>query len=324
MIEIPGYAFMSIKPIDRGVSGDRKYRVVTSDGYALLLRVSDPSQYDNKKTVFDALKRVEALGVPISRPVDFGFTADGDVYQLLTWCSGSTADAVLPTLTQSDQYALGIQAGKILRTLHTLPTPDGVADWYTRYAGKNDERIDSYLTCGVKIDGGDVLYDYYQQNRHRLRDRPQCFNHGDYHADNLMVSDALELSVIDWDLYDDNLYGDPWWEFNRILHTELIPSFATGMLRGYFCGDPPEEFWRVLAVYLTSGVLMLVSWGVYVQPDCLDECKQTAANVLQWYNGMQNFIPAWYLAMPAVDCQNLRDVADVGQLECVITHGILH
>ena len=44
----------------------------------------------------------------------------------------------------------------------------------------------------------------------------QCFHHGDWHTENLLLSEDGRLSVIDWELLDYDNYGDPWEEFNRI------------------------------------------------------------------------------------------------------------
>lgn len=100
--------------------------------------------------------------------------------------------------------------------------------------------------------------------------------------------------VVDWDLID-SLYGDPWSEFNRILLANLVPYFTTGQIRGYFNGEPPEEFWRILALYLSTGALVLVSWAVYVEPSCRDESIQTANNIMNWFDEMRNPVPKWYL-----------------------------
>jgi serine/threonine-protein kinase len=296
MINIPGYKFVEVTPIEKGVSGDKKYRVDTTDGCTMLLRVSDISEYERKKTMYDIMKRVAVLGVPMSQPIDFGICGDEkSIYQLLSWCDGDTADVLLPKMSKIEQYKLGLKSGEALRLIHTIPAPDDLENWYDRFFNKNDKRVKAFHDCGIKIDGSDLMLSYYEQNKHLLHARPQCFNHGDYHCDNLMVSDSLVISVIDWDLYDDNLYGDPWAEFMRILNADVIPHFTTGLIRGYFDGEPSEDFWRLLMFYFSAGALQLVSWAVYVEPKFLDECIQTATNVLLWYNGMQNIIPTWYL-----------------------------
>jgi aminoglycoside phosphotransferase (APT) family kinase protein len=289
-------SFVTLEPIHQGVSGDEKYRVETADGQRFLLRISGIESYERKKTMYDMMARTASLGVSMSRPVDFGICNGGkNVYQLLSWCEGVTADELLPTLSEPEQYALGIKAGRNLRLIHTIQAPEGTKDWYGRFLRVNDKRLGAFIHCGVPIDGSDAILAYYQENRHLLRGRPQCFLHGDYHTGNLLVSEGRELAVVDWDLLD-SLYGDPWSEFNRIsMGTNFIPHFASGLLHGYFHGEPPEEFWKIFALYLSTGALLLVSWAVYVEPGCLEECKQIASNVVRWFDGMRNIVPVWYL-----------------------------
>lgn len=295
--DIPGCdSFIKIEPIEKGVSGDKKYRVEKIDGQCLLLRISDVEYYQRKKTMYDMMQRVAKLGVSMSRPVDFGVCNSGrNVYQLLSWCDGETADVVLPNLSENEQYAIGVKAGKNLKMIHSISAPDSIEDWYDRFNKINDGRIKSFFNCGVTVEGSDSILAFYEENRYLLRGRPQCFIHGDYHNDNILVSEDLKIAIVDWDLLD-SLYGDPWSEFNRIsMSTNFVPHFTTGLLHGYFGGEPPVEFWRVLALYLSTGALSLVSWAVYVEPGCLEECKQIAANVIRWYDGMSNVVPTWYI-----------------------------
>lgn len=88
--------FCRFEPIGKGLSGDEKFAVETADGRKFLLRISDISQYERKKTMFDMMARVAALGVPMPNPVDFGTCNEGrSVYQLLTWCEGEELEPIL-------------------------------------------------------------------------------------------------------------------------------------------------------------------------------------------------------------------------------------
>ena len=58
------YAFVTRQPIDKGWSNDEKYRVTDEQGNTFLLRVSPMEQYDGKKSEYDLMRRVAALGVP--------------------------------------------------------------------------------------------------------------------------------------------------------------------------------------------------------------------------------------------------------------------
>lgn len=90
-------------PIEKGWSADRKYRVQLRDGKACLLRVSDLKEYDKKKREFELMEHIAALGVPMCRPVEFGICDEG-VYSLLEWIDGEDAEAVIPELSEDEQY----------------------------------------------------------------------------------------------------------------------------------------------------------------------------------------------------------------------------
>ena len=217
------------------------------------------------------------------------------VYQLLTWCDGENLETILPMLPQTKQYAVGLKAGEILRRIHSIPAPDKLEDWSVRYCSQNDGRINAFSDCGIQIEYSEAILRYIQDNKNLLRNRPQCFHHGDYHTGNLMMTSDGDLSVIDWELLDYDNHADPWEEFNRIGNSKVLPHFTTGLIRGYFDGEPPEEFWRLLALYLSSGALMLVSWAFYLQNDQLEYAIQHAKEILQWYDNMRNPVPAWFI-----------------------------
>ena len=141
----PGYDhFSEIIPISKGMSSDKKYRIITADGADMLLRVADIAEQTKKKTEFDFLQQVCALGVPACLPVDFGICNNGkSVYQLVTWVEGEEVERALPHLSEAQQYDLGLQAGKALRLVHSLPAP-AIAHWESRYFSIIDKRLESF------------------------------------------------------------------------------------------------------------------------------------------------------------------------------------
>lgn len=213
----------------------------------------------------------------------------------MTWCEGENLERVLSTLQKAEQYALGIKAGEILKLIHSIPVLQDFDDWSFRYYNQNDSRIKSFKNCGIQIEGSEEILKFIENNKHLLRNRPQCFNHGDFHTGNLMISSSGDLTVIDWEMLDFDNHADPWSEFNRIGLSDIQPYFTTGLIRGYFNGEPPIDFWRLLAFYLSAGSLMLVSWAYYLQQDQLDFAVQQVKNVLNWFDNMQCVLPNWYI-----------------------------
>lgn len=286
--------FTKIELVDKGWSSDKKYYIETTEGKRLLLRVSDIGEYERKKAEYEIMERVEALGVPMSQPIDFGTCDDGkSVYSLLTWCDGEDAEILLPTLPETEQYALGLKAGEILRIMHSIPAPDNSEDWSSYFNRKTDAKIEKYQECGIKIDGDDKIIEYIEDNRHLLQCRPQCYQHGDYHVGNMIISPENKLSIIDFNRPD---YGEPWEEFNRIVWSAAVsPHFATGQLNGYFEGKPPMDFFKLMAFYISGNALGSVHWAIPFGEEEIAVMLNQAKDVLSWFDNMRNPIPTWYL-----------------------------
>ncbi|MFD2115396.1 aminoglycoside phosphotransferase family protein [Paenibacillus yanchengensis] len=207
--------FVKVEQIDKGWSNDKKYYIETIDGRKLLLRVANISEYSRKKVEFELMQQVVTLGVAMSEPLDFGICHNGEsVYSLFTWCDGEDAEVVIPHLSETEQYVLGVRSGEILREIHSIPAPKEQEEWSSSFNRKTNNKIEKYNACGISFDGDDKIISYIESNRHLLRGRPQCFQHGDYHTGNMVISSDNALSIIDFNRLD---YGDPWEEFNRIV-----------------------------------------------------------------------------------------------------------
>lgn len=286
--------FKTVEQITKGWSSDKKYYIETTKDKKLLLRIADIAEYSRKSNEFKMMQRLAELDLPMSQPIDFGTCNKGrSVYSLFTWCEGEDADQVLPKLTHTEQYQLGLKSGHILRQIHCIPAPHDQEAWSTRFNRKADNKINSYKDCGIQIDGGDAFITYIEANRHLLQNRPQTLQHGDYHVGNMVISDHGELSIIDFNRYD---YGDPWEEFNRIVWSaDISPHFATGQLNGYFNGKPPAYFFELLAFYISSNALGSIAWAIPFGEKQIDILKDQVDTVMTWFDGMQNPIPTWYL-----------------------------
>ena len=286
-----GERFVKAKLIEKGWSEDKKYCVTDTNGIRYLLRITPIERYEVRKSLFAMLERVATLGIPMCEPIEFGTCADG-VYSLLSWIDGDDLEAILPLLPETEQYVLGLKSGEIIKRMHTIPAPDTLEEWAARFNRKTDYKINKYRECGLRFDGDEYVIEYIEQNRQLLDKRPQCFQHGDYHIGNMMMENG-EIKIIDFDRYD---FGDPWEEFNRIVWSAAAsPHFATGQLRGYFGGEPPLEFFRLLAFYIASNTLSSIYWAAPFGPSDLDTMIKQSQDVLVWFDDMRSPIPTWYL-----------------------------
>ena len=283
--------YISKEPIYKGWSGDQKYCVTDENGKKYLLRISDITQQEKKKREFEMMRQVAALGVPMCLPLELGICSEG-VYSLQSWIEGQDAETVIASLSDTEQYAYGLEAGKILKKIHTIPAPTTQEDWELRFNRKMDYKIQKYGECPIKYENGQAFIDYIEANRYLLKNRPQVYQHGDYHIGNMMIDEEGRLQIIDFNRDD---YGDPWEEFNRIVWcAQKSPLFASGMVNGYFENNVPTEFWRLLALYIASNTLSSVYWAIPFGQGEVDTMLNQAKEVLFWYDNMKNPVPTWY------------------------------
>lgn len=283
-----------ITELNKGWSSDRKYLVITESEEKFLLRISSGDKYQVKKEEYEALIRAYNMTKHLSRPLEFGRTKSGRyVYSLLTYADGEDAVDVIKSLSKEEQYQLGYEAGQILKQIHSLPVPNEkiLTPWGVRFSEKIDRKIKEYKECGVKIAGDDDFIRYINENRHLINDRPDVLQHGDYHIGN-MILDGKTLTIIDFNRFD---YGDPWEEFNRIVFcAKASPEFATGRIDGYFDGEVPEIFFRLMALYIVNNALSSIPWGNALGKSDLDTMIENWSFIYECYDGMKSFIPNWY------------------------------
>lgn len=282
---------LSKMPISKGWSCDKKYCVTTTDDTKYLLRITPFEKSTSREDMFRMMSQVASLGIPMCKPVGFG-TCDEGIYAIHSWIDGEDAEDVIPTLSDTEQYTYGLEAGRILKTIHSIPAPVTQEEWDTRFNRKIDRKIQIYNDCPIKYENGQAFIDYINENRHLLKNRPQSYQHGDYHIGNLMIDKNGKLQIIDFDRYD---FGDPWEEFNRIVWcAQKTPLFASGIVNGYFENEVPMGFWKLLVLYISSNMLSSVPWAIPFGQGEIDTMLNQAKEVLQWYDNMQNPVPSWY------------------------------
>lgn len=287
--------WQAVEPIHKGWSKDKKYYIRTYDGKDLLMRTSEISQYEQKKREYEAILRLEDTDILMSRPLQFGICNGGQtVYSLLTWIKGEDAQDVIPTLSADEQYQLGVTSGQYLRSIHQIPAGNDQAPWADYYNRKIDKYITNYQACGIVLMGADKVLQFIDANRYLLDERPQTFQHGDYHIGNMILTDSRKLGIIDFNRFD---YGDPWEEFNRITFcSHMSAEFASGRIHGYFNNDVPDMFFKLMALYIASNQISSISWAVPFGEEEVAVMLKRAEKVLEWYDDFQTYIPKWYLA----------------------------
>lgn len=292
---------VSKKPIKKGFSVNTKYCVTTSDGTKYLLRIMPASQYETNKALFTLLEQATALGIPMCIPIEFGTCNDG-VYIIQSWILGEDLGDVIHRLSEAEQYMLGVSAGKILRKIHSIPVLDTHIDYWTamppdeswevKYNRQLDNDVMEYQTGNLHFDGDVYILDYIRKNRQLLSNRSQCYGFDDFNIMNMMLSDR-GLVIIDFERYN---IGDPWEEFSDVIWSvKYSHHFATGQIHGYFDGEPPEGFFRLLALYFADYLLAFWKSQPITSEFWRNTTLELSQNILKWFNNMKNPVPTWYL-----------------------------
>lgn len=286
------YNICTIEKIEKGWSDDKKYCITLKDNTKSLLRVSAIDKFEHKKRTFELMLNLLEFPIPMSNPIEFG-VCENNVYILSTWINGTDAEDYLMDKSEKVQYEYGYEAGQILKKIHSIPAPKTTEKWEIRFNRKIDRNINTYLNCSLKYEKDECVLKFLEHNRYLLDNRPQTYQHGDYHIGNMMIDSYGKLIIIDFDRDD---FGDPWEEFNRIVWCgQKAPAFASGMVDGYFDNSIPDEFWRLLALYIASNTLSSLPWAIPFGQGEIDTMINQQREILDWYDEMKRVVPKWYI-----------------------------
>ena len=279
---------VSRSPVKGGWTPDRKYRAEAADGTRYFLRIAAPGREEHLERVFRLQRQAAAPDIPMAQPLESGFCPEG-FYTLETWIEGEDARDAIPKRSPDALYADGLSAGRILKRIHAVPAPADLPDWAQRFGEKIHRKVAEYLACPLKYEHDEAFLSGVSENLELLTGRPQCLQHGDFHAGNFLYEKG-RLKVIDFDRCG---FGDPWEDYTKILWTAAAaPALARGQVDGYFDGQVPEEFWRLLLLYTCVGQLSSLPWAIPYGEAEVHLMREKAKQVEGWYAG--GVVPSWY------------------------------
>lgn len=283
----------SIKPINKGWSSDKKYKITTKEGKTLLLRISAKEQYEEKKKEYEIIQKYAKLGISMSQPVDFGICNQGEsVYMLLTWVEGKDLEEVLAVLPESRQYELGREAGKILKKIHSIEVLEKDIPKDTK-KNKKLWQLSRYEESQVRIAGDEEAIAFVKQNIDLMWKENPVYMHGDFHPGNLIYTIDGNIGVIDFNRWE---VGDPYEEFYKLesFGVEHSIPYCVGQIDGYFEDKVPEKFWKTLAVYVAHASLFSIKWAEKFGKEEIDGMVRRCSMAFEDYDGFRRDVPKWY------------------------------
>ncbi|MBX4262857.1 phosphotransferase (plasmid) [Clostridium estertheticum] len=283
-----------ISRINKGWSTDEKFFIKNMEGKQFLLRLNNISEFDKKKSEFDAIKLITSTGINMSKPIDFGTCCNNkNVYMLLTWIEGESAEEALPKLSENEQYKLGIKAGIVLRKIHLIPIESVVINCEETLRKKVETKMLQYKDCGIKVPNDKKFLEFILKNIGYLRDIKQTIRHGDYHVGNIIITQDRKIGVIDFNRFD---FGDPWKEFNRLMtfSRKISIPFAKGQIDGYFTNEVPDLFFKLSALYTAYDSLFSIISTIPFGGEDIKNTICLSKMIFDDYNGFDSYIPKWY------------------------------
>lgn len=285
--------WVSVEPISKGWSSDKKYFVQTVTGENLLLRLSDIEQYYAKKKEYEIMTKYSKLGIKMSLPVEFGVCNEGkNVYMLLTWIEGIDLEQVLSDLPEKEQYRLGREAGNILHKIHSIPIDEADMPTTDKKA-KKLMQLSRYEASQVRISGDEAAIEYVKDHINQIGKEKPVYQHGDFHPGNLIYMNDGSIGVIDFNRWE---VGDPYEEFYKLESFGIEHSipYCIGQIEAYFNDEIPEEFWITLAVYVAHASLYSIKWAEKFGQKDIDGMVRRCKTAFEDYDDFKSYIPKWY------------------------------
>ena len=283
-----------ISQINKGFSSDQKFLIEMPTGRnKFLLRLFDLERLESKKSEYSILTRMQEYNVNCCKPIDIG-EVEGNGYMITSYIEGNDAGDEILTYTEQEQYNLGFKSGKELRKMHQYSAPDDIPSWYSRKIEKHKKYVDSYLSSGIKIKNDEKIFQFIDDNSHLMKERPNLFQHDDFHLGNLIVKDRIFAGVIDFDRYD---WGDPIHEFLKIgvFSRNISIPFSTGQIRGYLNNeDPDEDFWKLYSLYMAMCVFSTIVWTSNTFPEDMNNMLKRIDTFIDDHDSFNKMKPKWY------------------------------
>lgn len=293
-LQIPGFENIEeVYPIINGWSMDKKYYMRTTDQKKYIVKTSSIEKYTKKRWEYEMMMKVAKHDINGAHIEAFGSNPkEACVYMVYSWCDGFDAAAILPTLDVKTQYDLGFKAGEMLYNLHQIDIEQPIQNWQECYQKHIQKKLSAYQACAIMYPNDAPLLAFIEKQQALLPPRPQVLQHGDYHIGNMILSKDRTLQIIDFDRMS---IGDPWEEFNRIVWSvKISPVFASGQIHGYFHNEVPDDFFKLMALYIGVNTISSLPWAIAFSEEEVHVMINQYQDVMHWYDNMHTYKPCWY------------------------------
>ena len=271
-----------IKEIDDGLSKDTKY-IVLINKKKYLLRISD---FNNSKMfTYKIIKEIYNIH-NISKLYSY-YNLDNKIYAFFNYIDGEPLKQLFPNLNENEKYNYGVQAGNLLRLLHSKKNKN------LEIKISNNEVvkciINNYDNFSLKNNIINKLYNYCKKILVNIDLNKYSFLNADFHSMNMIINNK-NLFLIDLEKYE---YGDPTRDFTFIYTFDEDRIYANGIINSYHCFKTiPENFWYSFKFFSALYIIQYYMWNINKFNE-IGNSIDIATKFLCDYNGSSNK-PNWY------------------------------
>lgn len=272
-------------------SGERCY-VFGKNARQYILRTLPIENYDEICRISEYnYNLAQSIGAPCSLPVEVGACNNETlVYSVYSFPDGAPADELAKELSTTEQYELGIKAGKLLHKIHLVTPPPG------EVRGDFDKALkEGLLSLAQKatddlFDGAVTAAEYIEKTLPIVSERPQVALHGGFCLQNLYVDKEGQIGLLPLERAG---WGDPVSDFAPITDNFSYP-FMRGQLKGYYPDAVPSDFFSLMSLY-TAAYAIFTALGA--KDGSLNERSYGKWRAERAAKDFENFrckLPVWY------------------------------
>ncbi|WP_417899916.1 aminoglycoside phosphotransferase family protein [Bacillus haimaensis] len=285
----------SIVELDKGFSFDKKY--IIDNKY--LLRLFPIEDVKNRRMEYDTIYALSAYSNYVPAGVEFNTLEELEkAYMILTFLPGEDAEVAMKELTEKEQYHAGFDSGRELKKLHELEAPTDYEPWHILKKKKSDRYIEELKKVEIDEKLKELLESYIRKNEHLMKERPNRFQHDDFHPSNLVIHNKAFAGIIDFQRMD---WGDPIHDLQKLgfFSKRVSVPFTKGVVDGYHeVGGVTQAFWELYSLYSAMHVVSAIVWGMKMGPEQYEVLYGYSMDVLSDHDNFNLLVPKWYNQTP--------------------------
>ncbi|TDQ42669.1 aminoglycoside phosphotransferase family protein [Aureibacillus halotolerans] len=285
----------AIQLLAGGFSEDTVSVVTMENGLKLLLKSGPLEGLSRKKEVAAHMMKLKRHGVHCADVLTVDSCPDHNLaYTLTTFIEGTTIRENMHSLSTKEQWNAGKDSGEDLILIHSYDVSVDHPSWKERAVAKHRRYEVDFHRLGLHFTKTQEVFAFIESHLHLMNDRPNQFQHDDFHVGNLIVNDSTYAGVIDFDRFD---WGDPWHDFTKLafFSQECSSAFAVGQLYGYFSGnEPPANFWPFYSLYTAMGIISAMVWTNKMNPENAAAMRQRIDRICIEHDDFRLYKPKWF------------------------------